>query len=70
MIPVDYYFARLLQEKLHGNVEKSKEYYVMGAEVSTQAEDYRRIMEYLASKTKCQLNLTKFDPLKERLFYY
>ena len=65
MIPVDYYLAGFLQEKLHNNLEKAKEYYMMGTEVSTQAEDYGRIMEYLAFKRKCQSKLTKFGAFKE-----
>jgi len=61
LIPVDYYLAGFVQEKLHGNVEKAKEYYLLGTEVSTQAEDYGRIMEYLAFKRKCQSKFTKLN---------
>jgi len=60
-MPVDYYIAGFIQEKLYKNAEKAKEFYKKGIEVNNQAEDYGKIMEFLAFKRKCKTKLEKIQ---------
>ena len=61
VMPVDYYIAGFIQEKLYKNTEKAKEFYKKGIEVNNQAEDYGKIMEFLAFKRKCKTKLEKIQ---------
>lgn len=57
--PIDYYIAGYIQEKFYGDAQKANSFYMKGVETNVPAEDYGRVLEFLAFKRKCQTKLEK-----------